>query len=219
MNRRNFFKTATLGLGTVALLPFTDNTLSANTSLISASESPLIPTSHAIEWINNNIKRRDIFIGKNVPLQLNDAQLDFIRIAEKYTKSNSYISYPKRQTGYTTAAAAYLLYRLIHDRNSSFLTVCINLDQCSYFMDTIRDMYNHLPNQLSQVKTYSCNKLSMYINSNKLVISSYNNIYLNLCATHYKLAFAQEYSYSDVNMTEVCNYNVDRVIGYSYYEP
>lgn len=207
MNRRNFFKTAAIGLGSISVLPLLNGKKSTNIQ-------PEIPHSIAVDWINNNIKRYDPIHG-TVPLKLNDTQIHYIQCIEK-TEHPLFFKYNQRQIGYTTVTAAYLLYRMIHDTNSNFLIGCPNDDQFRSMMDTIRGMYNHLPNQLSVVKSYSTDRRIMYINSNKLVLSSYNSVHLDLCSTHYKLAFAQDYSYTDVDFKSACECNVDKIIGYSY---
>jgi hypothetical protein len=208
MNRRNFLKTiliATAGVG-VTYPPL----MLAESEMAEDAQLPY----HSIKWINENINTISLIYGI-IPLKLNEEQIQFIRYIEMNDES-LYLQYPNRQSGYTTAAAAYILYRLIHDKNSSFLTICLDSNSSGNFMDTIRDMYNLLQNQLSQVKSYSCDRHKMEINSNKLIISSYHRIHLDLCATHYKLAFAQDYSYSEVDTKQECYYNVDKLIGYSY---
>lgn len=207
MNRRNFFKTTAIGLGSISLLPLLNGKESTNIQ----SE---IPCSNAVDWINCNIKRFDPVRG-NVPLKLNDEQINFIHYIEVNDES-LLLRYQQRQSGYTTVASAYMLYRMIHDTNSNFLLICPNENQRGYVMNNIRGMYNHLPNQMSVVKSYSCDRRVMYINSNKLVLSSYNRVHCDLCSTHYKLAFAQDYSYTDVDFKSACACNVDKIVGYSY---
>lgn len=216
MNRRNFIKNTSVGLGALSLCPILGTT-NNNKKIFSCPSE----TSHAVEWIEKNIKRYDVFLRQYVPLELNNTQLNFIHIIEaRDIGFNAYIDYPKRQMGYTTASMAYLLYRLIHDDNSNFLAICLNYTQCTVFVDRIQEMCNYLPNQLSQVKSYSRDRYTININSNKLIISSYDSICFDLrhSTCRYKLAFAQDYSYSNVSREWEfeSQFNIDRIIGHSF---
>lgn len=207
MNRRNFLKTAATGLGSISVFPLLNGKESTHTP----------PHSNAVDWINCNIKRYDPVRG-NVPLKLNDEQINFIHYIELNDES-LLLKYQQRQSGYTTATAAYLLYRMIHDTNSNFSIICSNENQRGNVMDIISGMYNHLPNQMSVVKSYMRDRHTMDINSNRLSIKSINT---NGKGFTSNLVFLQDYGFYQDKDTVIrsVQYTLapgnSKIVGYSY---
>ena len=179
MNRRTFL---TL-LSASAAAPFTGIGLSI----------PTIPTlPHPIEWIEDNIKLN----GEEIVLS--GAQRKYIEgiiLGEKVDHKMMEIQ-AWRQIGYTTATAAYLMYKMIHESNKSFLLLALNHNQSEYFSNILRGMYNSLPNQ-SMVNSYSWNRFSWTCNTNRLDICTYQSSMYSLRGKpSYDLAFLQEYKFA-----------------------
>ena len=167
MNRRDFFKTTGSAIIGAAAI---------SADLFAANNTTPIVSNHAIDWINNNIKIKS-YTGIIQKLTLNPIQEEYIKKLQNPDTTMLKLSVD-RQVGYTTATAAYIVYKMIHETNYNTLIVSAINDQSNYIRDMITYMYLNIPISENQnINAYFSRTNAEFVHND----SKYNRNTILLC--------------------------------------